>query len=42
MKYIFFIILSMPILSYAQVNDNLYSGSSGRQTSEMNYWGKYG
>lgn len=33
MKYIFFLILSLPILSYAQVNDNLYSGSSGRQTS---------
>jgi len=33
MKYIFFIILSLPMLSYAQVNDNLYSGSSGRQTS---------
>ncbi len=33
MKYIFFLILSIPMLSYAQVNDNLYSGSSGRQTS---------
>ena len=33
MKYIFFLILSIPVLSYAQVNDNLYSGSSGRQTS---------
>jgi hypothetical protein len=33
MKYIFLLILSLPILSYAQVNDNLYSGSSGRQTS---------
>ena len=33
MKYIFFLILSLPMLSYAQVNDNLYSGSSGRQTS---------
>ena len=33
MKYIFFLLLSIPMLSYAQVNDNLYSGSSGRQTS---------
>jgi hypothetical protein len=33
MKYIFFLILSIPILSYAQVNDNLYSGSYGRQIS---------
>lgn len=33
MKYIFFLILSIPMISYAQVNDNLYSGSSGRQTS---------
>ena len=33
MKYIFFLILSIPVLSYAQVNDNLYSGSSGRQIS---------
>ena len=33
MKYIFFLILFLPMLSYAQVNDNLYSGSSGRQTS---------
>jgi hypothetical protein len=33
MKYIFFLLLFTPMLSYAQVNDNLYSGSSGRQTS---------
>jgi len=31
MKYIFFLILSLPMLSYAQVNDNLYSGASGRK-----------
>ena len=30
MKYIFFIVFLLPVLSYAQVNDNLYNGSSGR------------
>ncbi len=33
MKLIFFMILSIPMLSYAQFNDNLYSGSTGRQIS---------
>lgn len=33
MKYIFFLILFLPILLSAQINDNLYSGSSGRQIS---------
>ena len=33
MKYIFFLLLFSPILSYAQVNDNLYSGTSGRKTT---------
>ena len=33
MKRIFFFILFLPILSSAQINDNLYSGSSGRQIS---------
>ena len=33
MKNFFFLFLLLPMLSYAQVNDNLYSGSSGRQTS---------
>lgn len=33
MKYIFFLLLFTPILSYAQVNDNLYSGTSGRKTT---------
>ena len=33
MKYIFFLLLFSPMLSYAQVNDNLYSGTSGRKTT---------
>ena len=33
MKYIFFLLLFTPMLSYAQVNDNLYSGTSGRKTT---------
>jgi hypothetical protein len=33
LKRIFFFILFLPILSSAQINDNLYSGSSGRQIS---------
>ena len=33
MKHLFFFILFLPILSSAQINDNLYSGSSGRQIS---------
>ena len=33
MKYIFFFLLFLPMLSYAQVNDNLYSGTSGRKTT---------
>ena len=34
MKYIFFLILFSPILSYSQVNDNLYSNTSGRHLSK--------
>ena len=33
MKYIFFLLLFTPMLSYSQVNDNLYSGTSGRKTT---------
>ena len=33
MKYIFFLLLISPMLSYTQVNDNLYSGTSGRKTT---------
>ena len=33
MKHIFFFILFLPILSSAQINDNLYSGTSGRKTT---------
>ena len=33
MKYIFFLLLFTPMLSYAQVTDNLYSGTSGRKTT---------
>jgi hypothetical protein len=33
MKYIFFLLFFLPTLSYAQANDNLYSGTSGRKTT---------
>lgn len=33
MKYIFILLLFTPMLSYSQVNDNLYSGTSGRKTT---------
>ena len=31
MKYLFFLTFFIPIISYTQVNDNLYSGTSGRK-----------